>query len=118
LLDEIGLKGEVVNVPPGTLHLKTDCALVDEETVLATAALARSGLFEGFRVLVPPDNERHACNALRVNDAVFVRAGCPLTAEMLADHGLNVIPVRVTEIAKLDAGLSCMSLRWFSRPDA
>ena len=115
LLNEIGMKGEVVDVPPGTLHLKTDCALVDEETILATEALARSGLFGGYRVLVAPATERHACNALRVNDVVFVRAGCPRTVDLLAAQGLDVVTLPVDEVAKIDAGLSCMSLRWFDR---
>ncbi|MEJ0084938.1 MAG: dimethylarginine dimethylaminohydrolase [Pseudomonadota bacterium] len=115
LLNAIDLKGEVVDVPPGTLHLKTDCALVDEETILATQELADSGLLAGFRVLVAPAEERHACNALRINDTVFVRAGCPRIFEMLAQHGLNVVALPVTEVAKIDAGLSCMSLRWFDR---
>jgi dimethylargininase len=115
LLQSIGLTGQVVQVPRGTLHLKTDCSLIDEETILATEELAGSGLFEGFRVLVAPSDERHATNALRVNDVVFIRAGCPRTFEMLVKHGLNVIALPVSEIAKIDAGLSCMSLRWFDR---
>jgi dimethylargininase len=113
LLESIGLAGKVVSVPSGTLHLKTDCSLIDEETILATEELARSGLFEGFRVLIAPGDERHATNALRVNDVVFIRAGCPRTFEMLMKRGLKVIPLPVSEIAKIDAGLSCMSLRWF-----
>jgi dimethylargininase len=116
LLESTGLAGKVVNVPRGTLHLKTDCSLVDEETILATEELARSGLFEGFRVLIAPRDERHATNALRVNDVVFIRAGCPRTLEMLVKRGLQVIPLPVSEIAKIDAGLSCMSLRWFDSP--
>ncbi len=113
LLESLGLAGKVVSVPSGTLHLKTDCSLIDEETILATEELARSGLFEGFRVLVAPGDERHATNALRVNDVVFIRAGCRRTHELLTHHGLNVIPLPVSEIARIDAGLSCMSLRWF-----
>ena len=113
LLESIGLAGKVVQVPRGTLHLKTDCSLIDEETILATGELAGSGLFEGFRVLIAPGDERHATNALRINDVVFIRAGCPRTLEMLMKHGLKVIPLPVSEIAKIDAGLSCMSLRWF-----
>jgi dimethylargininase len=83
--------------------------------MLATESLANSGLFGGYDVLVAPAAERHACNALRVNDVVFVRAGCPRTADMLAARGLDVRALPVSEIAKIDAGLSCMSLRWFSR---
>lgn len=113
LLDSIGIAGDVVQVPQGTLHLKTDCSLIDEETVLATEALAKSGVLDGFRILVVPAEERAATNALRVNDVVFIRAGCPRTQELLEQHGLEVWPLPVTEIGKIDAGLSCMSLRWF-----
>ncbi|HEY6124287.1 MAG TPA: arginine deiminase family protein, partial [Steroidobacteraceae bacterium] len=115
LLESIGMKSKVVAVPRGTLHLKSDCSLVDEETILATPELAGSGLLEGYRTLVVPDDERHATNAIRVNDVVFIRAGCPRTLELLQRHGLNVLPLQATEIAKIDAGLSCMSLRWFGR---
>jgi dimethylargininase len=114
LLDSIGLRSNVVHVPRGTLHLKTDCSLVDEETVLATGALAKSEVLKGFRVLVVPEEERGAANALRINDVLFLRAGCPRTLEMLMQHGLEVSPLPVSEIAKIDAGLSCMSLRWFA----
>ena len=112
-LESIGLTSQVVRIPSGTLHLKTDCSLVDEETILATEELAHSGVLEGLRILVVPAEERHAANALRVNDVVFVRLGCPRTQEMLVKHGLRVVPLPASEIAKIDAGLSCMSLRWF-----
>ena len=118
LLESIGLASQVVQVPRGTLHLKTDCSLMDEETVLATEELAKSGILEGFRILVAPMDERRATNALRINDVVFVRAECPRTLEMLATHGLKVLPLPVSEIAKIDAGLSCMSLRWFDQADS
>jgi len=113
LLASMELPARVVSTPRGTLHLKSDCALVDDETVLATAELAHSGLFDGFRVLTVPEEERAAANAVRVNDVVLVRAGCPRTAELLTRHGMQVIPLPVAEIARIDAGLSCMSLRWF-----
>jgi len=104
-----------VKVPRGTLHLKTDCSLVDEETILTTPELASSGLLDGYRTLVVTSDERHATNAVRINEVVFIRAGCPRTHELLQNHGLRVLPLSVSEIAKIDAGLSCMSLRWFDR---
>ena len=114
LLESIGMTSQVVTVPSGTLHLKTDCSLVDEETILATPELAMSGLLEGYRTLVVSNDERHATNALRVNDVVFIRAGCPRTLELLQHYGLKVLPLPAFEIARIDAGLSCMSLRWFT----
>lgn len=116
LLGSIGLDAEVVHTPRGTLHLKSDCSLVDEETALATEGLAKSGVLDGLRTLVVPNDERSAANALRVNDTVFIRAECPRTHDMLVAHGLKVVALPVFEVAKIDAGLSCMSLRWFEQP--
>lgn len=113
LLASIGFASRVVRVPPGTLHLKTDCSLVDEETVLATTQMAASGVLAGYRVLTVPASERAATNAVRVNDRVLVRAGSPRTREMLAHHGIDTVSLPVAEIGRIDAGLSCMSLRWF-----
>ena len=118
LLASIGIASQVVSTPRGTLHLKSDCSLIDEETLLVTQDLAHSGLFAGFKLLVLPHDERAAANAVRVNDVVLIRADCPRTADMLANHGLTIVPLPVSEIAKIDAGLSCMSLRWFDRKRA
>jgi dimethylargininase len=113
-LASIGLASEVVRVPAGTLHLKTDCSLLDEDTILASRALADSGLLGSHRVLVVPEDEGRATNAIRVNDVVLMRAGCPCTQELLVRHGFDVVALPTDEIAKIDAGLSCMSLRWFA----
>src|SRR5262249_9735956 len=115
LLASIGLRSEVVEVPAGTLHLKSGCSLVDEETAIATEELAASGVLKGLRTVALPNEERAATNALRVNDTVVTRAGAPRTRDLLVKQGLNVVPLPVNEIAKIDAGLSCMSLRWFDR---
>lgn len=112
LLAQLGRRGVVVDTPPGVLHFKTDCALVDGDMVLATARLASSGVFKGMRVLVVPEREEAAANALRINDRVFVGEGYPRTAELLTRAGLRVVTLPVREIGLIDAGLSCMSLRW------
>lgn len=112
LLASLGMASQVVRTPRGTLHLKSDCSLVDEQTVLVTANLAQSGMFGDFRQLVVPVEEPTAANALRVNERILVRAECPRTAELLARHGLNIVPLPTAQIALIDAGLSCMSLRW------
>jgi dimethylargininase len=112
ILQRLGRTAIVVDTPKGTLHLKTACSLVDEETVLVTPALAESGLFDGFRKLVVHVDELGAANIVRLNDTVLVGAHYPRTIDQLVGHGLDVKPLPVTEIGKIDAGLSCMSLRW------
>lgn len=112
LLAQLGWQGIVVNTPPGVLHLKSDCSLLDDETILCTGRLAAAEPFPGFRLLITPDGEEGAANALRIGDAVLLSEGYPRTAEMLAKAGYKVTALATGEIAKIDAGLSCMSLRW------
>lgn len=111
-LEKLGRKGEIVQTPKGVLHFKSDCSLLDGETMLSTKRLARSGVFEDFRQVIVPEGEEPAANALRVNDAVMVGADFPRTIELLDGLGYKVVPLKTTEIARIDAGLSCMSLRW------
>jgi dimethylargininase len=111
-LDQLERKGTIVETPAGVLHFKTDCSLLDDESVLSTRRLARSGVFDGFRQVLVPDGEEAAANALRVNDVVLAASGFPKTIEMLDGLGYRVVPVDTVEIGRIDAGLSCMSLRW------
>jgi dimethylargininase len=112
LLAEIGLKGQPVKTPAGVLHFKSDCSLLDEDTILATPKLAASGVFDSFRVVLTPSGEEGAANAIRVNGDVLMADAYPRTADALASLGFRIVTLATREIAKIDAGLSCMSLRW------
>ena len=111
-LKALGREARIAQTPAGTLHFKTASSLLDETTILCTAAMAQSGMFEGFRLIVTPAGEEAAANALRINDTILLGDRFPRTAELIRALGLSVKTLAVTEIAKLDAGLSCMSLRW------
>lgn len=111
-LAALGRASRIVTPPAGALHLKTAASLLDEETILTTAAGGQSGLFAGFRQLVVPEGEEAAANALRVNGQVFVGSRFPRTIEMLTREGYALVPLDTREIGLIDAGLSCMSLRW------
>lgn len=111
-LAKLGRSGNIVETPEGVLHFKSDCSLLDEESVLTTERLARSGVFKDFKQIIVPEGEEPAANALRVNDVVLVGSAFPRTIERLEAHGYDVVPLHTTEIGKIDAGLSCMSLRW------
>jgi dimethylargininase len=118
LLAQSGLRAIVVTTPPGVLHFKSDSALIDDETILATGRLAASGVFAGFRTLIVPEGEDAAANALRVNDRLLLSEGYPRTHDLLAESVADIVTLPTREIAKIDAGLSCMSLRWQAQVDA
>jgi len=115
IVAEWGHSVRKVETPAGVLHFKTDCSLLDEETILSTRRLASSGCFEGYRVLHTSEGEEACANTIRFNEQVIMPAGFPRTAEMLSDAGYSVTSIGNTEAAKLDGGMSCLSLR-FSPP--
>ncbi|OIQ31304.1 MAG: dimethylarginine dimethylaminohydrolase [Alphaproteobacteria bacterium MedPE-SWcel] len=101
-----------VITPAGVLHFKTDCSLLDAETVLATERLAASGCFEGYQVIHTAEGEEAAANTIRFNDLVLMPAGFPATRDRLAAAGYKVREIGNSEAAKLDGGMSCPSLRF------
>jgi dimethylargininase len=109
---DLGRKVRIVETPAGVLHLKTACALVDEGTMIATPALAASGIFAGLEVLETAPGEEKAANLLRINDVLLIGADYPRTADRLAGRAPKLVRLAVAENRKIDAGLSCMSLRW------
>lgn len=114
-LARLGRKAQIAETPDGVLHFKTAVSLLDEHTVLATRVMAESGIFKSSKTIVVPEGEEAAANALRINDAVLIGDCFPRTIDLLVKEGFAVEPLPVTEIGKLDAGLSCMSLRWHTQ---
>lgn len=111
-VEPLGYTVREVVTPPNILHFKTDCGLLDSTMIFSTERLAAVGCFAGYDVLVAPAGEEAAANLIRVNDTVLVAAGFPKTTEMLRGFGYNVSEVAAYEAAKIDGGLSCMSLRF------
>lgn len=111
-LAALGRNARIVQTPPGVLHFKSASALLSEDTIVATKALTATGIFEGYRVLETPEDEEGAANLVRVNRFVLAGSCYPRMADIIAKEGLAVKLLPVCEVAKLDAGLSCMSLRW------
>jgi len=107
-----GYKVREVNTPAGILHFKTDCSLLDENTILSTKRLATSGCFEGYKVILVEEGEEACANSIRYNDSVIMPSGFPKTKAVLQNHGYSVVTIGNSEAAKLDGGMSCLSLRF------
>jgi dimethylargininase len=100
-----------VFTPPEILHFKTDCSLLASDEILTTKRLQASGCFDGYKVINVADGEEAAANAIRFNDYVIMPKGFPKTKAILEDHGYIVKEINNSECAKLDGGMSCLSLR-------
>jgi dimethylargininase len=107
-----GYRLREVATPAGVLHFKTDCSLLDAETILSTRRLDASGCFEAYRVIHTAEGEEAAANSIRYNQLVLLPAGFPRTLESLQQAGYEVREINNSECAKLDGGMSCLSLRF------
>src|SRR5829696_1955462 len=94
----------------GCLHLKTGCSGLDEEAVLVNPDWVDAAVFSGREVLAVDASEPWAANVLSVGGPVCVSSACPRTAGLLAARGYDVRAVEVSEFAKAEGGMTCMSL--------
>jgi len=108
----LGRKGRIVRTPPGVLHFKTGCGMIDQDTVAVIRALDDPGIFGTLRRVVIADDEAAGANLLCIRGRVLIGDAFPRTRELVEGLGLSTIALPVDAIAKIDAGLSCMSLRW------
>lgn len=107
---------EVVTVElRGCLHLKTGCSALDDATVLVNPEWVDAGAFGGHETVAVDGAEPWAANVLRVGGSVCVSAAFPRTAAVLRARGYEVRAVEVSEFAKAEGGMTCMSLL-FSQP--
>ena len=111
IVTPLGYVMREVFTPPEILHFKTDCSLLGPDEILSTKRLQSSGCFDGYSVINVADGEEASANAIRVNDYVIMPAGFPMTKAILEGHDYKVKVINNTECAKLDGGMSCLSLR-------
>ena len=107
-----GYRVREVHTPEGVLHFKTDCSLLDDQTILSTTRLSDSGCFDGYTVVDVEPGEEPAANSIRFNNVVFMPQGFPVTTERVRSAGFFVQELPNSECQKIDGGLSCLSLRF------
>ena len=110
ILAKFGYRYTPVAVDAG-LHLKSSVNAAGDNTLLLSAGFAGRAEFAGYDCLILDAADAYACNTLWINDALLMPAGFPSARRKLADLGLPVIELEVSEVRKMDGGLTCMSLR-------
>ena len=101
----------VTGIPgDAALHLKTAVTAASDECVLINPALVDRTFFAAFDQVECDPAEPFAGNCLWVGDALVMQATHPRTADRLRAKGFVVETVEVSEFAKAEAGLTCLSL--------
>jgi dimethylargininase len=94
------------------LHFKSSVNYVGQNTLLVTPDFSAGEQLEGYDQIVLDSSEAYAANTLLVNEHLLIPDGYPITRKRFETLGLNIIELEVSEVRKMDGGLTCMSLRF------
>jgi len=94
------------------LHLKSSVNALGGKALVLTEALAREAAFAGFDRIVLDPGDEYAANTLWVNGRLLMPAGFPGARRKLGAAGLPIRELDVSEVRKMDGGLTCLSLRF------
>jgi dimethylargininase len=94
------------------LHLKSGIAYLGERCFFVVHGFPAIDAIADAERIVVAQSEAYAANCVRVNDQVLIAAGFPGAATALKERGVRVRALEMSEFAKMDGGLSCLSLRF------
>ena len=111
LLEKHGMTGSTLPVK-NFLHLKTGVTWVGENTLVAAGEFLTCPEFQDFNIIPVSPEEQGVANCISINGKIIMPAGFPQTSKLLNQFASEVIEVNISEFAKLDGGLTCLSLRF------
>lgn len=94
----------------GCLHLKTGCAYLGHQTILANRNWIDVQTLAGFDLIDVPEDEPWAANTLTIGDTVMTPSSFPKTRGLIEERGFKTLMVDISELQKAEAGLTCLSL--------
>ena len=97
---------------PSLLHLKSGIAYLGERRFLVAPGFPPTDVLAQCDMIEVDASEIYATNAVRMNDEVFVASGFPALSSRLDKLKYRLRALDMSEFAKMDGGLSCLSLRF------
>jgi dimethylargininase len=92
------------------LHLKSGCTALPDDRLLINPNWVESDDLGGFELIHVPDDEPWAADVLSINGRVCMSAAFPRTADLVRSLGFEVRGIDLSEFAKAEGGVTCMSL--------
>jgi dimethylargininase len=93
----------------GALHLKTAVTALPDGALIAAPAHVDVGQLERLGYTVHRALEASCANVLCLGDTVLLPADAPATTALLRGLGYRTESIDISELQKLEAGLTCMS---------
>jgi len=111
ILEDYGNTWDTVTVGSG-LHLKSAVNYVGKNTLIVTEEFEKLRLFEAYGKVVVDHDEAYAANTLWLNNHLLMPEGFPNTKKKLQSLEIDIVELAVSEMRKMDGGLTCLSLRF------
>ncbi len=92
------------------LHLKSAVTQVADDTLLIQPEWVDRDVFAAYRLIEIDPTEPHAANALRIGSGVVYPDCFPRTQQRMADAGIDVVAVDLSELQKAEGATTCCSL--------
>jgi len=92
------------------LHLKTACSALPDGRFLVNAEWIDASPLPAERLVSVPADEPWAGDVLVIGNQIILAEAFPQTADLLSGLGFETIPVAVSEFAKVEGGVTCLSL--------
>lgn len=109
---------QVIAVPvTGCLHLKTACSYLPDGRFLVNADWIDASRLPSDRLVHVPSDEPWAGDVLVIGNRIIASDAFPRTISLLGGSGFEMIPVSVSEFAKAEGGVTCLSLVFRDRGD-
>ena len=109
--EERGCRARFIPVS-GSLHLTTVVTPLSPDTLIGTEEILSQFSGDSVIMIAVPPNESAAGNVLVVNGTVIVPAGCAETVATLHRAGFDTAVVDVSQYARADGALTCLSILW------
>jgi dimethylargininase len=93
-----------------SLHLKTACTAIDDETILMNPEWIDAKIFQGYKTIETPTEEPWGANVLRIGETVSIQAAFTRTIEIVERIAKRVVTIDTSELGKAEGALTCLSL--------
>ena len=111
ILEEYGKTWKTIQVGAG-LHLKSGVNYAGKNCIVLTQDFANQEALNECDKIVVDKDEEYSANTLWLNDHLLMPRGFPGTKTKLKSMGLPIIELDVSEMQKMDGGLTCLSIRF------
>jgi dimethylargininase len=101
----------------GCLHLKTACTALPDGRLLVNPDWLDVSALGGRRLVEIPAKEPWGANTLPIGTRVVLPSAHQQTAALIRGLGFDPLPVDITELAKAEGGVTCLSLLMPEHPE-